>query len=556
MGIKLPFPLVRRAGSEAEEVDAAAVQANFDKIALEAGGAGPAGPAGPTGAPGATGAPGPAGVNGQAATIAAGTTTTGAAGTSAAVSNSGTSSAAVFDFTIPRGNTGATGSTGPAGSAATVAAGTTTTGAPGSSASVTNSGTSSAATFNFTIPRGDVGATGSTGAVGPAGTAASVAVGTVSTGSPGSSATVTNSGTTSAATLDFTIPRGDVGSTGSTGAVGPAGPSGPSGSAATINVGSVTTGAAGSSATISNTGTSSAAVFDFTIPRGDTGATGPAANLATGAPNTIQPDATGAVGTSSLAARADHTHAIVADAAGTITGSNAEGTSTSFARADHNHALGTGVVTSTNILDGTIDTGDLKDKTPAKPTLETSLPASPADGQEIYYVANAVDSIIWHFRYRAAARSGSGAWEFIGGSRLASEVFGPGTTTIGASGAFTYVNFSVARPALTVPLKGIYDVSWEVTCNTQSTYTGVTLWYVVPWNATASGAALGAAVQSVSPWSFFGQFFCHETFGRTQRWSTASAGVQLDVRVTSLSNSVSMTWDYAALSIVPQFVYA
>ena len=43
------------------------------------------------------------GLTGTAATITAGTTTTGAEGTSAAVSNSGTTAAAVFDFTIPRG---------------------------------------------------------------------------------------------------------------------------------------------------------------------------------------------------------------------------------------------------------------------------------------------------------------------------------------------------------------------------------------------------------------------------------------------------------------------
>ena len=46
------------------------------------------------------------------------------------------------------------------GAAASVSVGTTTTGSPGSSASVTNSGTSSAATFNFTIPRGDQGLPG------------------------------------------------------------------------------------------------------------------------------------------------------------------------------------------------------------------------------------------------------------------------------------------------------------------------------------------------------------------------------------------------------------
>lgn len=45
----------------------------------------------------------PAGPPGSAATIAAGTTTTGKAGTSAAASNSGTSSAAILDFSIPRG---------------------------------------------------------------------------------------------------------------------------------------------------------------------------------------------------------------------------------------------------------------------------------------------------------------------------------------------------------------------------------------------------------------------------------------------------------------------
>ena len=43
------------------------------------------------------------GPTGAAATIAVGTTTTGAEGTSATVSNSGTSAAATFDFTIPRG---------------------------------------------------------------------------------------------------------------------------------------------------------------------------------------------------------------------------------------------------------------------------------------------------------------------------------------------------------------------------------------------------------------------------------------------------------------------
>jgi hypothetical protein len=52
------------------------------------------------------------------------------------------------------------GSQGPPGAAATIAIGTTTTGAAGSSAVVTNVGTSSAAIFNFTIPQGAQGVQG------------------------------------------------------------------------------------------------------------------------------------------------------------------------------------------------------------------------------------------------------------------------------------------------------------------------------------------------------------------------------------------------------------
>jgi hypothetical protein len=58
------------------------------------------------------------------------------------------------------------GPTGPTGTAATISVGTTSTGAAGTNASVTNSGNSGAAVLNFTIPQG---ATGPQGAIGPQG---------------------------------------------------------------------------------------------------------------------------------------------------------------------------------------------------------------------------------------------------------------------------------------------------------------------------------------------------------------------------------------------------
>lgn len=96
----------------------------------------------------------------------------------------------------------------PTGRAGTIEVGTVTTTAAGTSATVTNVGTDTDAILNFGIPRGD---TGSRGAKGDTGTAATVTVGTVTTLDPGESATVTNSGTSAAAVLNFGIPKGETG---------------------------------------------------------------------------------------------------------------------------------------------------------------------------------------------------------------------------------------------------------------------------------------------------------------------------------------------------------
>ena len=133
------------------------------------------------------------------------------------------------------------------GGSSTITLGTVATGNPGTSVSITNTGTATAPVFNFTIPRGDVGSqglkgdTGNTGATGPAGPAGL---------------------------------NGQQGLKGDTGFTGPAGTNGTNGSAATVAVGTVTTGAAGSSAIVTNAGTTSAAILNFTIPQGAAGASG------------------------------------------------------------------------------------------------------------------------------------------------------------------------------------------------------------------------------------------------------------------------------------------
>ena len=75
-------------------------------------------------------------------------------------------------------------------------------------------------------------------------------------------------------TLKLGIPKGDKGDTGDQGDKGETGDKGDPGTAATIAVGSVTGLDAGASPTVVNSGTSTAARFDFGIPKGDKGDTG------------------------------------------------------------------------------------------------------------------------------------------------------------------------------------------------------------------------------------------------------------------------------------------
>ena len=132
------------------------------------------------------------------------------------------------NLTAPATDSGGS-SSGEAGTAATIEVGTVTTGEAGTSASVTNSGTTSAAVFDFVIPRGEKGDTGPQGPQGEAGTAATIEVATVTTLKPGSLAYVTNSGTASAAVLHLAIPQGEKGDTGPQGPQGEKGDTGPQG---------------------------------------------------------------------------------------------------------------------------------------------------------------------------------------------------------------------------------------------------------------------------------------------------------------------------------------
>ena len=59
------------------------------------------------------------------------------------------------------------------------------------------------------------------------------------------------------------------------------------------------------------------------------------------------------------------------------------------------------------------------------PTVVTSMPTTPYEGQEVYYVADATNGVMWRFRYRGASPSPY-KWEFVGGSDILTEMYQSG----------------------------------------------------------------------------------------------------------------------------------
>ena len=264
---------------------------------------------------GSQGIQGIQGIPGENATISIGAVQSVPAGENAEVSNVGTPTNAVLSFKIPVGDTGETGEKG---DAATVTIGTITTVGSYEQAEVINTGTTHDAVLNFKIPKGATGNDGKSfaikgrfdtlemlmeahpnGAAGDAylvgvgddsylyvwnediafwdnmghfqiakgdpGISPTVSIASTTTGEPGTAAIVQNIGTDQNVKLAFTIPAGNTGATGS---------QGPAGKAATIKIGEVITGETGTQASVVNTGTETDAVLRVTLPRGERGQTG------------------------------------------------------------------------------------------------------------------------------------------------------------------------------------------------------------------------------------------------------------------------------------------
>ena len=135
-------------------------------------------------------------------------------------------------------------------------------------------------------------------------------IGSVTTLPAGSQATAEITGTVSNPILNLGLPQGDKGDKGDTGSTGATGATGVS---PNLKIGTVTTLAAGSSATATITGTQAQPVLNLGIPKGDKGATGATGATGASAPKPVITKLTlGAISVTTAASGTVLTHTITA----------------------------------------------------------------------------------------------------------------------------------------------------------------------------------------------------------------------------------------------------
>jgi len=81
----------------------------------------------------------------------------------------------------------------------------------------------------------------------------------------------------------------------------------------------------------------------------------------------------------------------------------------------------------------------------------TTLPASPKEGDEVFFVAD--NGVLWHLRFHVPQAPITYKWEFVGGAAVSKLI-----TTAEGTASTTYADLTTVGPDLTLLLPGIYDV--------------------------------------------------------------------------------------------------
>jgi hypothetical protein len=160
------------------------------------------------------------------------------------------------------------------------------------------------------------------------------------------------------------------------------------------------------------------------------------------------------------------------------------------------------------------------------PTRVTVLPAAPIDGQEIYYVADATNGVIWHLRYNAASASAY-KWEFVGGAPIRAWDNNNYTFATGAG-----YNPPSAGVYVTTALAGDYEVSFgSYVRNDSGASTDL-------WTAVRIGAAAAVDANAVDVYLPNGEYL---SVARTVFVTQPTAGANLSLEHKNLGGNFNTT---------------
>ena len=154
----------------------------------------------------------------------------------------------------------------------------------------------------------------------------------------------------------------------------------------------------------------------------------------------------------------------------------------------------------------------------------TALPTYPVDGQEIHYVADAANGVLWHLRYNAAG--GAYPWEFVGGSSLSSEIE-PSETI--ASGV-VYVDLATVGPLVTAPLSGDYWVDFGAWANPGIQAPNYTIWATVKEGTAVASDTKALVWQKYTATSSYGPSFGGQSRGKRVNGITANAPLTMQYK--------------------------
>ena len=170
------------------------------------------------------------------------------------------------------------------------------------------------------------------------------------------------------------------------------------------------------------------------------------------------------------------------------------------------------------------------------PPRVTSLPGSPVDGQEVFYVANAVTGTLWNLRFNNAG--GTYKWEFVGGPPLQAQVVALEST----GSTLTYIDLTTPGPAIAVPLAGEYliELSGKATISSSN---NALMSFTVGATAPLDDDAVGVNAVAVNTGN---------NSSLSRRLSkTLAAPATLTAKYRNTSSAGGASWQYRVLSALP-----